>query len=126
MKIPIQILLSVGDSLGQPPILDMFKDESISIKKIVKDLNDPKKLFTSLSRSFSIPASKKNNIIFKHYYNIDIINGLDSRELIPCKILINNVTQEVGNLSIEGVKMSNGKAMSYNVRYIGKLSELLI
>ena len=124
MKIPIQILLSVGDSLGQPPILDMFKDESITIKKMVKDLNDPKKLFTSLSRSFSIPASKKNNIIFKHYYNIDIINGLDSRELIPCKILINNVTQEVGNLSIEGVKMSNGKAMSYNVRYIGKLSEL--
>jgi len=124
MKIPIQILLSVDDSLGQPPILDMFKDESITIKKMVKDLNDPKKLFTSLSRSFSIPASKKNNIIFKHYYNIDIINGLDSRELIPCKILINNVTQEVGNLSIEGVKMSNGKAMSYNVRYIGKLSEL--
>ena len=124
MKIPIQILLSVGDSLGQPPILDMFKDESVTIKKIVKDLNDPKKLFTSLSRSFSIPASKKNNIIFKHYYNIDIINGLDSRELMPCKILLNNVTQEVGNLSIEGVKMSNGKAMSYNVRFIGKLSEL--
>tara|TARA_R110002074_G_scaffold33496_3_gene93248 strand:- start:943 stop:3213 length:2271 start_codon:yes stop_codon:yes gene_type:complete len=124
MKIPIQILLSVDDSLGQPPILDMFKDESLTIKKMVKDLNDPKKLFTSLSRSFSIPASKKNNIIFKHYYNIDIINGLDSRELIPCKILLNNVTQEVGNLSIEGVKMSNGKAMSYNVRYIGKLSEL--
>ena len=124
MKIPIQILLSVGDSLGQPPILDMFKDESISIKKIVKDLNDPKKLFTSLSRSFSIPASKKNNIIFKHYYNIDIINGLDSRELMPCKILLNNVTQEVGNLSIEGVKMSEGKATSYKVRFIGKLSEL--
>ena len=124
MKIPIQILLSVGDSLGQPPILDMFKDESITIKKMVKDLNDPKKLFTSLSRSFSIPASKKNNIIFKHYYNIDIINGLDSRELMPCKILLNNVTQEVGNLSIEGVKMSEGKAMSYKVRFIGKLSEL--
>ena len=124
MKIPIQILLSVGDSLGQPPILDMFKDESITIKKMVKDLNDPKKLFTSLSRSFSIPASKKNNIIFKHYYNIDIINGLDSRELMPCKILLNNVTQEVGNLSIEGVKMSEGKALSYKVRFIGKLSEL--
>ena len=124
MKIPIQILLSVGDSLGQPPILDMFKDESVTIKKMVKDLNDPKKLFTSLSRSFSIPASKKNNIIFKHYYNIDIINGLDSRELMPCKILLNNVTQEVGNLSIEGVKMSEGKALSYKVRFIGKLSEL--
>lgn len=124
MKIPIQILLSVGDSLGQPPILDMFKDESITIKQMVKDLKDPKKLFTSLSKSFSIPASKKNNIIFKHYYNIDIVNGLDSRELIPCKLLLNNTTYNVGNLSIEGVKMSAGKAMSYRVRYVGKLSEL--
>jgi len=124
MKIPIKILLTVDEALGQPPVLDMFKDESISIKKMVKDLNDPKKLFTSLSRSFSIPASKQNNIIFKHYYNIDIINGLDSRELIPCKILINNVTQEEGNLSIEGVQMSDGKPMAYNVRFLGKLSEL--
>ena len=154
MKIPIKILLSdildptgaltwgdvidnweayskewqssngLGVVQNEAPILDMFGDESINIKKVVKDLNDPKKLFTSLSRSFSLPASKKNNKIFKHYYNIDIINGLDTRELIPCKLLLNNVTYDVGNLSIEGVKMSGGKAMSYSVRYIGKLSEL--
>lgn len=154
MKIPIKILLSdildpngaltwgdvidnwqvysqewqssngLGVVQDEAPILDMFGDESITIKQMVKDLNDPKKLFTSLSRSFNLPASKKNNKIFKHYYNIDIVNGLDSRELIPCKLLLNNVTYNVGNLSIEGVKMSAGKPMSYKVRYVGKLSEL--
>tara|TARA_R110002033_G_scaffold1510_7_gene13109 strand:+ start:4392 stop:6737 length:2346 start_codon:yes stop_codon:yes gene_type:complete len=154
MKIPIKILLSdildptgaltwgdvidnwqtystewqssngLGVVQDEAPILDMFGDESLTIKQMVKDLNDPKKLFTSLSRSFNLPASKKNNKIFKHYYNIDIVNGLDSRELIPCKLLLNNVTYNVGNLSIEGVKMSAGKPMSYKVRYVGKLSEL--
>jgi len=154
MKIPIKILLSdildptgaltwgdvidnwqtysqewqssngLGVVQDEAPILDMFGDESVTIKQVVKDLNDPKKLFTSLSRSFNLPASKKNNKIFKHYYNIDIVNGLDSRELIPCKLLLNNVTYNVGNLSIEGVKMSGGKPMSYKVRYVGKLSEL--
>ena len=115
---------SLGVTQDEAPILDMFGDESITIKQMVKDLNDPEKLFTSLSRSFNLPASKKNNKIFRHYYNIDIVNGLDSRELIPCKLLLNNVTYNVGNLSIEGVKMSGGKPMSYKVRYVGKLSEL--
>ena len=53
----------LGVDAGQAPILDMFGDESISIKSVVKDLSDPKKLFTSKSRSFTVPASKKNNRI---------------------------------------------------------------
>lgn len=44
---------------GEYKRFDSFKDESISIKESVKDFNDPKKLFTAFSKSFSIPASKK-------------------------------------------------------------------
>ena len=114
----------LGVDVGQAPVLDMFGDESISIKSMVKDLSDPKKLFTSKSRSFTVPASKKNNRIFSHYYNIDITNGLDSRELIPAKILMNNTTHEIGNISVEGVRMHNGVPSHYKIRFIGKLSEL--
>ena len=109
---------------GQAPVLDMFGDESISIKSVVKDLSDPKKLFTSKSRSFTVPASKKNNRIFQHFYNVDITNGLDSRELIPAKIIMNNVTHEVGNISVESVRMNKGVATHYKIKFIGKLSEL--
>ena len=108
----------------EAPLLDMFGDEGISIKSSLKDLSDPSKLFTDFSRSFTVPASKKNNMIFKHYYNIEIVGGLDSRELIPCRILINNTTYKVGNISIEGVEMSEGVPRSYKIRFIGKLSEL--
>lgn len=106
------------------PVLDMFGDEGISIKSLVKDMSDPKKLFTDFSRSFTVPASKKNNRIFKHYYNIEITNGLDSRELVPARILMNNTTYKVGNIRVDGVRMSNGVALSYKITFIGKLSEL--
>ena len=115
---------SLGVDVAQAPVLDMFGDESISIKTMVKDLSDPKKLFTAFSRSFTVPASKKNNRIFRHYYNIDIVNGLDSRELIPAKILMNNTTYKVGNISVESVRMNAGVAVHYKIKFVGKLSEL--
>ena len=119
MNIPIKIV--VGDNLD---LLDMFSDEGISIKSVVKDMNDPKKLFTDFSRSFTLPASKQNNKVFKHYYNIDIQNSVDSRELIPAKILMNNRTYKVGNVRVDGARIENGIAIHYKVTFIGKLSEL--
>ena len=119
MNIPIKIV--VGDGTE---VLDMFADEGISIKSMVKDMNDPKKLFTDFSRSFTVPSSKQNNKIFKHYYNLDIKNGLDTRELIPAKILMGNATYKVGNLRVESSKMQYGVAENYKVTFIGKLSEL--
>ena len=119
MKVPIKIV--VGDNTR---VLDMFADEGISIKSVVKDMNDPKKLFTDFSRSFTVPASKQNNKVFKHYYNIDIQNSVDSRELIPAKILMNNSTYKVGNIRVEGARVENGLAVHYKITFIGKLSEL--
>ncbi len=119
MNVPIKIV--VGDGLE---LLDMFADEGISIKSVVKDMNDPKKLFTDFSRSFTLPASKQNNKVFKHYYNIDIQNSVDSRELIPAKILMNNSTYKVGNIRVDGARIVNGMAVHYKVTFIGKLSEL--
>ena len=119
MNIPIKIVVG-NDS----EVLDMFKDEGISIKTMVKDMSDPKKLFTDFSRTFTVPASKKNNRIFKHYYNIDITNGLDTRELVPAKILMANATYKVGNIRVESSKMQYGIAENYKVTFIGKLSEL--
>ena len=119
MNVPIKIV--VGEDLD---LLDMFSDEGISIKSVVKDMNDPKKLFTDFSRSFTVPASKQNNKVFKHYYNTEIQNSVDSRELIPAKILMNNSTYKVGNIRIEGARVINGIATQYKITFVGKLSEL--
>lgn len=148
MEIPIRILIYTGDTGGTWETLDVFweasdfnwstdlgggtgtsspdtfTDESLTFKQALKDLSDPGKLFTDYSRSFTVPASKTNNKIFKHYYNIDITNGLDVRSLISARLEMGSSTYREGNILVEGVKMNNGVPRAYKLRFYGKLSEL--
>ena len=60
--------------------LDLFKDESVSITDSIQNVKDPSKIFAPFSQQFSVPASKNNNKVFKHYpciptrFNNNIIN----------------------------------------------------
>ena len=64
--------------------VEMFDFESVTITDTIKDVRDVSKIFTEYSQTFSLPASKTNNKVFKHYYNNDIVNGFDSRIRVPC------------------------------------------
>ena len=59
--------------------LDLFDDETISLTQSIQNVRDIAKIFTDFSKTFTLPASKNNNKIFKHYYNYDIDNGFDAR-----------------------------------------------
>ncbi len=69
----------------------MFKDESVSITQSIQNVKDIGKVFTSFSKTFSLPASQTNNKIFKHYYNFDIVGGFDARFKVSSTIELNNV-----------------------------------
>ena len=71
--------------------VDMFKDESVTITQSIKNVKDIDKIFTSFSKTFSLPASKINNKIFKHYYNFDIVGGFDARIRKPSNIELNSL-----------------------------------
>ena len=58
----------------------MFKDESVSLTQTIQNVRDIAKVFTNFTKTFSLPASKDNNKIFKHYYNFDINDGFDARK----------------------------------------------
>ena len=98
--------------------------DSLTLLRQVKDFNKPEDLLTDMSRDLELPASKKNNKIFKHYYDVNIVDGLDARTLIPCRLEFGNSISRVGNLLIESVDMVNNVADTYKVRFIGKLSEI--
>ena len=49
--------------------VDLFKDESVSITQTIQNIKDIAKIFTEFTQTFTIPASKTNNILFKHYYD---------------------------------------------------------
>jgi len=104
--------------------LDLFKDENVNIKASLKDSMSPDKIFTSVSASYVVPASKANNKIFKHYYRTDIGNAIDARSFLDCELKLGGVLYRQGNLTLEKVKMKHGEAESYSIRFYGNLTEL--
>jgi len=99
--------------------VDMFKDESITITQSIKNVKDIDKIFTSFSKTFSLPASKINNKIFKHYYNFDIVGGFDARIRKPSKIELNSSSFTDGLIKLEGVDLKDNKPHTYKVTFFG-------
>ena len=61
--------------------VDLFKDETISLTQSIKNIKDIGKIQTNFTKSFTLPASKTNNKIFKHFYRGDVTDGFDARSL---------------------------------------------
>ena len=104
--------------------VELFKDESVTITDSIQNVKDIDKVFTAFSQSFSIPASKANNKIFKHYYNFDIINGFDARKKVASTIELNNLPFRSGKIKLEGVDLKNNKAHTYRITFFGDIVEL--
>jgi len=103
---------------------DLFKDESISVTSTIQNVKDIAKVFTDYSQSFTIPASKTNNKIFKHYYNSDIINGFDAQTKVDATLEINYLPFREGKLRLDEVQLKSNKPYAYKVTFFGNLVNL--
>ena len=99
--------------------VEMFDDESVTITQSIQNVKDIGKIFTDFSRTFSLPASKANNKIFKHYYNFDIVNGFDARIKKSSNIELNNLPFRDGLIKLEGVDLKNNKPHTYKITFFG-------
>ena len=99
--------------------VDMFKDESVSITQSIQNVKDISKIFTDFSKTFTLPASKNNNKIFKHYYNFDIVGGFDGRTKKDSNIELNNLPFRDGKIKLEGVDLKNNVPYSYRITFFG-------
>ena len=100
-------------------LVDLFKDESVTLTETIQNVKDIGKVFTPFSRSFTVPASKTNNKIFKHYYNFDIIDGLDARVKLDAHIDINYAPYQKGKIKVDGVQMKGNKPYAYKITFFG-------
>ena len=55
--------------------VELFNDEKISVTSSIQNINDIGKTYTDFSQTFTVPATKNNNKIFKHWYE----NSLDTQ-----------------------------------------------
>ena len=70
------IRLEVIDQItGELKELDTFGNENINLTLQVDDVRDIESKQASYSKDFDLPATKRNNKFFEHYYNLDRYNS---------------------------------------------------
>ena len=104
--------------------LDLFGDESVSLTQTIKNAKSPDSVFTSFTQTFNVPASKSNNLIFKHYYNFDINNGFDARTKKSSTIELNSFPFKEGKIKLEGVTLKENVAYAYKLTFFGNTVDL--
>lgn len=104
--------------------VELFGGDSVSITESIKNAKDISKVFTTFSRQFTVPASKSNNKIFKHYYNYHIANGFDARIKQDASIEINSLPFRKGKVKLDGVDMRNNSPYAYRITFYGSVVEL--
>lgn len=103
---------------------DAFQDESITLNLSVQNISDIGKIFGEFSQTFSLPATKVNNGIFSHYYNVDVVGGFDANTRVDAFIEVNTILFREGVVELEGLQFKNGEPYSYNVTFYGKTASL--
>jgi hypothetical protein len=116
-----EVQLYLGDDR-----VELFGGDNISITDSIRNAKDIAKVFTTFSTQFTVPASKVNNRIFKHYYNynIDDTYTFDGRQKSAGRIELDNLPFKDGRISLDGVDLRNNKPYAYRITFYGSTVDL--
>jgi hypothetical protein len=104
--------------------VDLFDDEKISVTSSIQNVNDISKTYTDFSQTFTVPASKQNNKIFKHWY--DNSNDVPFSTLTKSNayIEIDTIPFRSGKIQLESANVFDGQPQDYSITFIGALGSL--
>jgi len=119
--VSVEIYIKLGDELKR---IDLFKDEKISLTSSVQNINDLSKVFTDYTQSFTIPASKNNNIIFNYWNESGVNDGFDQRIRYDAIIELNSIPFKSGKIQIEKANEKNNRLESYSITFYGKVKQI--
>lgn len=105
-------------------LLDLFKDEQISVTSIQQNVQDISKVFSDFSQSFTVPATPNNNSIFEYFYENDIQSTIDHNVRREALIEIDLTTFRRGKISLEKAEIKNNRAQSYTITFYGEVTSL--
>jgi hypothetical protein len=104
--------------------IELFNDEKISINSSIQNVNDISKTFTDYSQTFTIPASKQNNKIFKHWYENSLDNSFSTLIKADAYIELDTIPFRSGKIQLESCNVKDGKPQDYSITFIGALGSL--
>ena len=104
--------------------VDQFKDESATVVSNVLDISNIEKNLGDYSKTFTVPASKNNNLLFKHWYNANIDNQFDARVKVDGRIDIDGMPFRIGAFRLAKVNVKNQRVSSYTINFFGNFVSL--
>lgn len=119
----LALKLYVANEDGVLQQVDLFKDESVTLTQSIQDVRDIEKVFTDFSQTFSVPASRVNNKVFKHFYNYNIV-GFDARVKRDAELFLNDELFKKGKIKLEGATTKDNKAHTYKITFFGSTVNL--
>lgn len=104
--------------------VELFDDEKISITSSIQNINDISKTFTDFSQTFTVPATKQNNKIFKHWYDNSNDNPFSTLVKADAYIEIDTIPFRKGKIQLESANVVEGRPQEYSITFIGLLGNL--
>lgn len=113
---------SSGTTQGQ---IELYGDEPISLTYSIADVKDISKRNSTFSQTFTVPATKNNNILFNHIFNIGSDSSFDPRKKTPSYLLVDSQQIFNGNLQLVKINVKNKNVESYDIVLYGEVVDLV-
>lgn len=104
--------------------VDLFKDEVVTVNSSVANVQDISKVFSDFSQSFLVPATPRNNGIFQHWYESDVVPTIDQNLRRDAFIEIEMQPFRTGKIQMNEAVIKDGQVVSYSVNFFGALVSL--
>lgn len=104
--------------------VDLFKDEVVTVNSSVANVQDISKVFSDFSQSFLVPATPRNNRIFQHWYESDVVPTIDQNLRRDAFIEIEMQPFRTGKIQMNEAVIKDGQVVSYSVNFFGNLVSL--
>jgi hypothetical protein len=104
--------------------VDLFDDEKISVTSSIQNINDISKTYTDFSNTYTVPASKQNNKIFRHWYDNSNDAPFSTLTKSNAYIEIDTIPFRKGKIQLESANVVDGQPQDYSITFIGILGNL--
>jgi hypothetical protein len=104
--------------------VDLFKDEVVTVNSSVANVQDISKVFSDFSQSFLVPATPRNNQIFQHWYESDVVPTIDQNLRRDAFIEVEMQPFRTGKIQMNEAVIKDGQVVSYSVNFFGALVSL--
>ncbi len=119
------IVNSTGNTITRGTV-DLYPDEPINIKMSVASIFDITQSSGSFSKTFTVPGTANNNLLFGHIFAIGSDSVFDPRKSTRAYLMSDTIPVfQNGNLQLTKVKVSDQKKIEYDINVFDEAISLV-